>query len=87
VLNCGDFRHAALKSICKLDILEINGFEFLKFNDEQVEISRSFKPYMFTQFENPTLSPEIQQAACVLNFCVTSEGLEEQLLRTICQFE
>jgi hypothetical protein len=59
----------------------------LRFNDDQVVCDTSFTAFLFTQFENPNLSPEVQQASTVLNFCVTSEGLEEQLLRTIGQHE
>ena len=87
VLNCGDVTHNALVSIAKHDTVLINDLCYMRFNDDQIQCDDRFNPLIFSQFDNPSLSPALQQAATVLNFCVTSEGLEEQLLRVIGKHE
>ena len=87
VLNCGDVTHNALVSIAKHDTVLINNLCYMRFNDDQIQCDDRFNPLIFSQFDNPSLSPALQQAATVLNFCVTSEGLEEQLLRVIGKHE
>ena len=87
VLNCGDVSHNALVSIAKHETVLINDLCYMRFNDDQIQCDPRFNPLIFSQFDNPSLSPALQQAATVLNFCVTSEGLEEQLLRTIGKHE
>ena len=42
---------------------------------------------MFSQLSNPHFSPEVQQLGKILNFTVTREGLEQQLLQLICRNE
>ena len=40
-----------------------------------------------TQLANPHFTPEVQQTAKILNFSVTREGLEQQLLTMVCHSE
>jgi len=43
--------------------------------------------YIFSELSSPHFSPEVQQLGVVLNFTVTSEGLEQQLLSVVCKHE
>ena len=58
----------------------INNRKLVKIGDSEPEIYDSFKIYFSTKIANPNFLPEIFIRVTVINFTVTSEGLEEQLL-------
>lgn len=87
VENAGDCSHAALTAIIKKDLVQIQGDTYIKYNDQQIFYDSEFQIYILTQLANPAFSPEVQQSAKVLNFSVTREGLEQQLLTTVCHHE
>ena len=43
--------------------------------------------YLATKLANPHFRPEIAAQATLVNFCVTEEGLEEQLLAAVVDHE
>ena len=60
--------------------MTIHGDQYIVFNDNQISFSSDFRIYIFSHLSNPHFSPEVQQLSKVLNFAVTREGLEQQLL-------
>ena len=58
----------------------LNNRKMVKIGDAEPEIYDSFKMYFSTKMANPNFLPEIFIRVTVINFTVTSEGLEEQLL-------
>ena len=48
-----------------------------------VDIDENFKLYITTEINNPIFSPEVAVFANFINFAVTQEGLEAQLLSVI----
>ena len=52
----------------------------LKFGDKELDYNSRFKFYMATKLSNPHYYPEVSVKVCLLNFMVTPEGLEDQLL-------
>ena len=82
--NSGEVTHPALLSIIRKDISTINGDLYISFNDMNLEFDNDFRIYIFSHLSNPHFSPEVQQLSKVLNFSVTREGLEQQLLQIIC---
>ena len=52
-----------------------------------IEYDTDFRIYIFSHLSRPHFSPEVQQIAKVINFAVTREGLEQQLLQIICRHE
>lgn len=58
----------------------MNNRKIVKIGDAEPEIYDSFKMYFSTKLANPSFLPEIFIRVTVINFTVTSEGLEEQLL-------
>ena len=74
-------------SILRKEISTIQGELFISFNDLSVEFDSDFRLYIFSHLSNPHFSPDIQQLSKVLNFTVTREGLEQQLLQIICRHE
>ncbi|EAR94576.2 dynein heavy chain (macronuclear) [Tetrahymena thermophila SB210] len=58
----------------------VNGRKVIKFNGSNLEMAPNFKLFMFTNLGNPNYLPEVFIRANVINFQVTEQGLEEQLL-------
>ena len=54
----------------------------IKIGDNVVPYHPDFRFYMTSKLANPHYPPEVSVKVSLLNFFVTSEGLEEQLLDT-----
>merc|ERR1719433_1800336 len=52
----------------------------IRLGDSTVEYNNDFKFYLTTKLPNPHYSPEICVQVTLLNFMVTPEGLEDQML-------
>lgn len=52
----------------------------MKFNEKQIEYNDSFRFYITTKYPRPHYPPEICVKVTLLNFQVTPEGLEDQML-------
>lgn len=52
----------------------------IKLGDEQIEYSKEFKFYVTTKLSRPHYAPEVCVRVTMLNFMVTEEGLQEQML-------
>ena len=59
------------------------GSEVLKIGDNVVPYHPDFRFYMTSKLSNPHYPPEVSVKISLLNFFVTPEGLDEQLLDTI----
>lgn len=51
--------------------------------DKEVEYHPSFRMIIQTKLANPHYKPEIQAQATLINFTVTRDGLEDQLLAEV----
>eukprot|EP01135_Chromosphaera_perkinsii_P003458 Nk52_evm27s243 gene=Nk52_evmTU27s243 len=52
----------------------------IRLGDSTIEYSKDFKFYMTTKLRNPHYLPEVSVKVTLLNFMITPEGLEDQLL-------
>ena len=61
--------------------------KFIQIGDQEVEVSPNFRLYLHTKLSNPHYPPEIQAETTLVNFSVTQDGLDEQLLALVVKFE
>jgi dynein heavy chain len=53
----------------------------IRLGDSDIEYDSNFKFYMTTKLSNPHYLPEICIKVTIINFSVTKQGLEDQILR------
>jgi len=56
---------------------------FVKVGDKEVEYHPNFKLILHTKLANPHYPPEVQAECTLINFMVTEDGLEDQLLAKV----
>ncbi|KAH0627401.1 hypothetical protein JD844_003041 [Phrynosoma platyrhinos] len=53
---------------------------FIKIEDKECEFNKNFRLILHTKLANPHYKPELQAQSTLINFTVTKDGLEDQLL-------
>ncbi|XP_069101059.1 dynein axonemal heavy chain 12-like isoform X1 [Argopecten irradians] len=56
------------------------GVEMIRLGENVIEYSKDFRFYITTKLRNPHYLPEVAVKVSLLNFMITPEGLEDQLL-------
>lgn len=56
---------------------------YIKIGDKEVEYHPKFRLIMHTKYFNPHYKPEMQAQCSLINFLVTRDGLEDQLLAAV----
>lgn len=74
-------RYEILK-ILSLDFFKIllGGMDCIRLGESVIEYSCEFRFYITTKLRNPHYLPELATKVSLLNFMITPEGLEDQLL-------
>lgn len=60
--------------------LTLGGMECIRLGESVIEYSSDFKFFITTKLRNPHYMPELATKVLLLNFMITPEGLEDQLL-------
>ncbi|KAM8946996.1 dynein axonemal heavy chain 9 [Pelodytes ibericus] len=60
---------------------------YIKIGDKECEYSPSFRLFLHTKLANPHYQPEMQAQCTLINFTVTRDGLEDQLLAAVVSME
>ena len=63
----------------------VGGQEVVTLGDREIEFNRNFSLYMVTSLPNPHYLPTVCIKVNLVNFMVTFEGLQDQLLSTVVQ--
>ena len=58
----------------------LGGVVCIRLGENVIEYSEDFKLYITTKLRNPHYLPEIATKVTLVNFMITPEGLEDQLL-------
>ncbi|KAL9897380.1 dynein heavy chain at 93AB [Glossina fuscipes fuscipes] len=59
----------------------------IKIGDKEIEYNASFRLILHTKLANPHYKPEMQAQTTLINFTVTRDGLEDQLLAEVVKAE
>lgn len=73
--------------MCLIPVYEIFLRRVLKIGDREIDFHQSFRLILQTKLANPHYQPEIQAQTTLINFTVTKDGLEEQLLAEVVKEE
>ncbi|KAL0479463.1 dynein beta chain [Acrasis kona] len=80
--NIGENIDSVLDPLLSRSFTKRNRTTFIKLGEKEVEYDERFKLYLQTKLSNPHYRPEIVAQTTLLNFIVTDQGLEDQLLVT-----
>lgn len=69
-----------LAPILRRQLIYQAGRPLIKLGDTDIEYDMNFKLYMTSKLSNPHYLPEVCVSVTLVNFLVTVEGLEDQLL-------
>ncbi|KAJ8974477.1 hypothetical protein NQ317_016131 [Molorchus minor] len=83
--NIGETLDAVLDPV--LGRVLIKKGKVIKIGDKEVDYDPNFRMILHTKLANPHYKPEIQAQATLINFTVTPDGLEEQLLEEVIKAE
>ncbi|XP_028841933.1 dynein heavy chain 1, axonemal isoform X2 [Denticeps clupeoides] len=78
--NVGEELDPALDPVLLRQTFKQKGSTVLKLGDSVIPYHDDFKMYITTKLPNPHYSPEISTKVTLINFTLTSRGLQDQLL-------
>lgn len=78
--NIGEDLDAVLDPILSKNIFKQQGVWYLKLADNVLEYSFDFRFFITTRLRNPHYLPEVAVKVSLLNFMITPQGLQDQLL-------
>ncbi|GBG25533.1 Dynein heavy chain 6, axonemal [Hondaea fermentalgiana] len=87
VEDLGEQIDPGLEPILQKAIFRQNGRTLVRIGDADVDYDANFKFYMTTKLANPHYLPEVCIKVTIINFTVTMDGLEDQLLGLVVRKE
>lgn len=60
---------------------------YVTLGDKEIDVDANFRLYLTTKLSNPLLDPSIYAKAVVINYAITIDGLENQLLAEVVKVE
>ncbi|CAM9096885.1 unnamed protein product, partial [Ectocarpus sp. 4 AP-2014] len=85
--NVGEELDPSLEPLLLKQIFKQGGCDCIRLGDSTVEYSERFRFYITTKLRNPHYLPEISVKVTLLNFMITPEGLQDQLLGIVVENE
>ncbi|XP_054243607.1 dynein axonemal heavy chain 12 [Indicator indicator] len=78
--DAGEELDPSLEPLLLKQTFKQGGMDYIRLGEAIVEYSSDFKLFITTKLRNPHYMPEIATKVSLLNFMITPEGLEDQLL-------
>ncbi|NXF75625.1 DYH7 protein, partial [Sclerurus mexicanus] len=78
--NVGEELDPSLEPLLLKQTFKQGGIECIRLGESIIEYSSDFKFFITTKLRNPHYMPELATKVLLLNFMITPEGLEDQLL-------
>ncbi|KAK5863728.1 hypothetical protein PBY51_000737 [Eleginops maclovinus] len=78
--NVGEELDPSLEPLLLKQTFKQGGVDCIRLGESVIEYSRDFRFYITTKLKNPHYLPELATKVSLLNFMITPEGLEDQLL-------
>eukprot|EP00614_Pseudopedinella_elastica_P018404 CAMPEP_0172648382 /NCGR_PEP_ID=MMETSP1068-20121228/241239_1 /TAXON_ID=35684 /ORGANISM="Pseudopedinella elastica, Strain CCMP716" /LENGTH=2530 /DNA_ID=CAMNT_0013462701 /DNA_START=4 /DNA_END=7593 /DNA_ORIENTATION=- len=85
--NVGEELDPSLETLLLKQLFKQGGAMCIKLGDSVVEYNPDFRFYITTKMRNPHYMPEVSVKITLLNFMITPEGLEDQLLGVVVSTE
>lgn len=71
---------APLDPLLSKQTFKQGGLEFISLGESVIQVSSNFRLYMTSSLRNPHYLPEVFNKVTIINFALTVQGLEDQLL-------
>merc|ERR1719491_245520 len=85
--NMAEKMDAVLQPVVSRNTIRRGNKKLVKLGDKELLVSPNFRLFMQTKLSNPHYPPEIQAECTIINFTVTEDGLEDQLLFLVVKLE
>ena len=85
--NIGESIDAVLNPVVQRAVIRRGKKMYIKLGDTEVEFAPNFRFFLHTKLSNPHYPPEIQAETTLINFTVTTIGLEDQILSLVVRKE
>ncbi|PFH38386.1 putative dynein heavy chain [Besnoitia besnoiti] len=85
--HCSDELDSSLEPLFARAVFKAGGAEMIRLRDTAIDYSRSFRLFLSTLLSNPHFPPEHCAQLTLLDFSVTPEGLQDQLLGVLVAHE
>jgi len=85
--NMGENIDAVLSPVVSRNTIRRGNKKLVKLGDKELLLNPNFRLFMQTKLSNPHYPPEIQAECTIINFTVTEDGLEDQLLFLVVKLE
>ncbi|RUS88172.1 hypothetical protein EGW08_004069 [Elysia chlorotica] len=87
VMDIGEELDPAMRPVLLQETYRKGGQLVMKLGDVEIEFNQNFKLYLATSLANPHFLPGIYLQVNIINFAVTFDGLQEQLLSVVVKQE
>lgn len=85
--DCLENLEPALEPVLQKAVFKVGSRKLIRLGDSDIDYDPQFKLYLTTKLPNPHYLPEVSIKVTLINFTVTMEGLESQLLGDVVKFE